>query len=228
MRSIIIGTAIAAFMAVVQLLAALVSPEFAIGGGLLVGLLAVGVAKFFRSEFENRWAIVLVALLGSLAGVGLALAAGVAGPTWMLAIAPPLAIVGAGVLQLGKGGGGKRCGLCERRVGGPRFECPRCGLLVGEQCCWVHDRLRCRLCEQNGVPAFPPDARWWDRNFGPRLDRGRCQITMEDAKTADLRACPRCGRPQSRTAWDLNNGECARCGWCVQDMPERLRAYMLQ
>ena len=228
MRSWIIGLAIGAFMAVVQLLSALISPEAAVGGGFAVGLLAVGVAKFFHAEFENRWAIVLVALLGSVAGVGLALAAGVSGPPWMLALAPPLAMVAAGALQLGKGGGGRRCGLCERRVSGPRFDCPRCGLLVGEQCCWVHERLRCRLCEQNEVPVFPADGRWWDRNFGPRLDRGRCQITMEDAQTADLRGCPRCGRPQSRMAWDLHNGECARCGWVVEDLPERLAPYMLR
>ena len=79
---------------------------------------------------------------------------------------------------------------------------------------------------ENGVPVLPHDGRWWDQNFGPRVNRGRCQVTMEDAETADLRACPKCGRLQSVSAWDLGNGECARCDWVVEDLPAPLARFI--
>jgi len=212
-------------VAVIQLLAALASPWAAIAGGFVVALLLPLLLRFFGVEIDNLWAGPLTALLASAAGV-LAAAIANSGPDSVyLAFAPPAAMLTAAAWALIKGGGA-RCSLCERGLRGVAFECPRCGLAVGEQCCWVHDRLRCRLCEQNQVPIFTADKRWWDQNFGPRVRQGQCQVTLETAENVDLRGCPRCARLQSTEAWDLSNGECARCNWVVEDVPERLRPYV--
>lgn len=212
-------------LTVVQLLTALVSPWAAIGGGVLVAILLPLFLRFFSVELDNLWGAPLVALLASAAGV-LAAAIANSGPDSVyLAFAPPAAMLVTAAWAVMKGGG-RRCGLCDRGLKGVAFECPRCGLSVGEQCCWVHQRLRCRLCEQNQVPVFPADKRWWDQNFGPRVQQGQCQVTLETADQVDLRGCPRCARLQSVEAWDLSNGECARCNWVVEDIPDRLRPYV--
>ncbi len=224
-RNVVLALSIFFVLALLQLLTALASPWAAIAGGIAAGLLLPTLVRFFGVEWENPWVAPAVALAASAVGVLIAASASQDERMVYLAFAPPAALLSAGAIQIAKGGG-KRCGLCERRVGGLELECPRCGLYVGEQCCWVHERLRCRLCEQNEVPAFPVDKRWWDQNFGPRVDRGHCQITLEKAEDVDLRPCRRCQRTQSIAAWDLNNGQCARCGWVVEELPERLGRYM--
>lgn len=124
---------------------------------------------------------------------------------------------------------GKRCHLCNRwlRRSVVSFECPRCEFVVCEQC-WEFDHLRCRLCEQNHVPAFSPDGRWWDQHLGARVGYGRCQICLTTSDQADLRSCGRCGRPQCRACWDSANGQCSRCHWIMDDLPMALRPYMLK
>ncbi len=217
-------------LAIVQLLTALVSPGMAITGAAGVGLLVFGLARFFSLEFENLWTPVWIAASASAAAIAICFLAGLAQATWTLWFGPPLSALVAALIAFGQNRSRVRCELCYRRIGAREvaFRCPRCGLRVCDTPeCWVHERLRCRLCEQNQVPVLPADKRWWDRQFGPRVGQGRCQLTLEDASAADLRACPRCGRLQSTTAWDLNNGQCVRCQWVLDDLPETLRAYLL-
>ena len=224
-RNVVLSLSILFVLALVQLLTALASPWVAIAGGVAAGLLAPSLSRFFEVEWDSPWIAVALALAASAVGVLIAALAWRDERSLYLAFAPPAALLAAAAVQLVQVGG-KRCALCERRLSGVSLACPRCGMVVGEQCCWIHERLRCRLCEQNSVPAFPVDKRWWDQNFGPRLTRGQCQITLEQAEDVDLRACRRCQRPQSTLAWDLNNGQCARCGWVVEDLPERLVPYL--
>lgn len=224
-RNLVLAASIFFVLALLQLLTALVSPWAAIAGGVTAGLLLPALTRFFEVEWQSPWIAVALALGASAVGVLIAVLAQTGEQIVYLAFAPPAALIAATAVELLKGGG-RRCGLCDKRVRGVELACPRCGLSVGEECCWVHERLRCRLCEQNEVPAFPVDKRWWDRSFGPRIERGHCQVTLEKAEDVDLRACRRCQRTQSVKAWDLNNGQCARCGWMVEELPERLAEYM--
>jgi hypothetical protein len=118
-----------------------------------------------------------------------------------------------------------RCNLCHRRLGPQEvtFTCPRCGLIVCDENCWSFDHRRCRLCEENGVPILPSVSQWWDRQLGPRVQQGRCQVCLASPEQADLRLCTHCRRPQCRTCWDHTNGECSRCGWVLPELPEPLK-----
>ena len=121
-----------------------------------------------------------------------------------------------------------RCALCTVRLGphSLTFQCPRCGLAVCEKSCWNFESLRCRLCDQNRVPIFSANGRWWDRNFGKPTTHGSCQLCRESPDKAELRSCGRCGRAYCRSCWDYQNGHCRRCNWCVAELPERLLAYL--
>jgi hypothetical protein len=46
---------------------------------------------------------------------------------------------------------------------------------------------------------------------------------MASLEQADLRHCGRCRRLQCRDCWDNLNGECARCGWTIPELPESLQ-----
>jgi len=121
----------------------------------------------------------------------------------------------------------RRCELCNDRLAGAiSFTCPRCGLPVCEARCWDFERVRCRLCVQNRVPALPIEAEWWERNIGPQARRGRCQLCQSSAEEADLRSCPKCGRPQCRECWDDANGSCSRCGWSCPALPDGLKQFV--
>ena len=75
--------------------------------------------------------------------------------------------------------------LCSRRIGSAlAFQCPRCGLLVCESRCWASEFLRCRLCVQNEVPIFPPEGRWWDKQFGAAVFTERASIVMPSLANA--------------------------------------------
>jgi hypothetical protein len=50
---------------------------------------------------------------------------------------------------------------------------------------------------------------------------------MTVAEETDLRVCGKCGRPQCRDCWDFSNGQCGRCHWIVEDLPEALRPYVV-
>jgi hypothetical protein len=142
--------------------------------------------------------------------------------------APLLALAFSGILVAAQRVGSKLCGLCGRRLRGHvAFECPRCGLTVCDHTCWVFELSRCKLCEQNRVPIFLQDGRWWDRQLGPKVKYGRCQLCQSPAEEVDLRPCRKCGRTQCRACWDAANGQCSRCRWTIEDLPDSLRRYVL-
>ena len=198
---------------------------------LLAGGISTAVSlmllRFFEVDRLRGWWRVVFSVGASVAGV----AAGfVSGSNDLMIWLAPVAAAAVGILWWTVSSGlGQRCHLCNRwlRRSVVSFECPRCGFVVCEQC-WKFDHLRCRLCEQNHVPAFPLDGRWWDQHLGGRVAHGRCQICLTASDQADLRSCGRCGRAQCRECWDNANGECGRCNWVIDDLPETLRPYMLK
>lgn len=118
-----------------------------------------------------------------------------------------------------------RCNLCNRRLAARdlSFRCPRCSQQVCEQTCWDFEHRRCHLCLEQRVPILPIETSWWTRVSGPRMAQGRCQVCQITAEQADLRACPKCRRPQCRGCWDFLNGECGRCACALPDLPSALR-----
>jgi hypothetical protein len=210
-----------------QLIAVLFGPVIGALCGAMIAIFSFLLVAFFQVELQAVWVKVLLPTTSSLAGVALVFFAR-AGQTPRLWLAPLLAfavsLTVAGIDRLRS----RRCGLCNHSLGdGVAFECPRCGLVVCDRTCWVFEHLRCRLCEQNRVPIFVPDSRWWDKQFGPRSAQGRCQLCMVPAQEADLRACKKCGRPLCRDCWDCANGQCNHCKWIVEDLPESLHPYMV-
>ncbi|HZS50077.1 MAG TPA: hypothetical protein VFA54_04400 [Bryobacterales bacterium] len=215
-------------LAVLQLLAALVNPAASVGAAVVVGVLTFGILRLFDVELERAWSPLLIAAGSSAAAIGVRYFGSPATADRTLGLSPLVAFVAAAMVLLLRRSKAQRCGLCNRRIGRSlAFECPRCGLTVCDQTCWIFEHCRCRLCEQNRVPVFSPDGRWWDRRFGPRMKQGRCQLCLAEAADADLRACANCGRPQCRPCWDFANGQCSRCQWTVDDLPEGLKMYML-
>jgi len=224
-RAMLTTTACFLFCTFIQFAGALSAAPWTLLAG---GISAAGfwlLLRFFEVDLPHTWARMLL-LAGSRA---LGVAGGSAGGNHDLFIwwAPACAAAVAGFGSLISLRMRNRCHLCNRwlRRSVVSFECPRCGFLVCEEC-WEFDHLRCRLCEQNHVPAFSPDARWWDQHLGARVNFGRCQICLTTSDRTDLRSCGRCGRPQCRDCWDNANGQCSRCNWVVDDLPETLRPYM--
>jgi len=209
----------------VQLVSLLVGPVTGLVCGAAVGALSALLLKFFQIELA-AWAGVVLPTASSAVSVAIVYFSRNNQPAYIwlacaLALGVSLTIEGV------KQGSSKRCALCNRRLSGRvSFACPRCGLTVCDSC-WVFEASRCRLCEQNRVPIFPPDARWWDRQLGPRTEHGRCQLCQVPAQDADLRACRKCGRPHCRDCWDSANGQCSRCQWTMEELPESLRPYVL-
>lgn len=224
-RDIVIAAEGWFLLAVLQLLAALAGPVGAIAGSLVVGLASFGIWRMFHLAFETAWAPLVLVGTASLAGIGLAY---LSHPDPVLWLGPLAAVAVAGVVLAVTRRKARRCGLCNRRLGEVALACPRCGLVVCDSGCWVHEHCRCKLCEDNRVPIFPPEGRWWDQHFGPRMRHGRCQLCLAEAADADLRPCRRCGRGQCRPCWDFHNGQCGRCAWVVEGLPEALQMYMGQ
>ena len=213
-------------MTVAQLLTGLVNVYAALVCAALIAPAQFGIHRFFQAEIENLWLEIGAPVFASAIGVAIAFFATTRDPLFFLAPIATAAV--GGLIVVLTRSGSRRCSLCNRRIGrGVAFECPRCALLVCEQTCWSFEHCRCRLCEQNRVPAFPADGRWWDKQFGPRSSYGRCQLCMAAAEEADLRVCGKCGRPQCRDCWDYSNGQCSRCQWTVQDLPEALRDFII-
>jgi hypothetical protein len=213
-------------LALAQLLAVVAGWAPAIVCGALIPLLAWAIFHFLDIEVAAWW-MLGITTLASVVGVAVAAFAGADVPIFVM-FAPMAAAACAGAKQLVERRQARRCALCNSRLGQTlAFPCPRCGLLVCERSCWVFERSRCRLCEQNGVRIFVEDGRWWDRQLGPRTMHGRCQLCLEPASDTDLRACPKCGRPQCRECWDASNGECTRCHWTIPDLPPSLQPFVL-
>jgi hypothetical protein len=229
MKTRTIATLVAgAFLLILlQLVSGLIGPWFGVACGLLLAPVAFSLFHFFEVEFEQRWIEPLVPVVSSLAGVTILYFGSLAGNDPTVWLAPPAAALAGGLIVAIRNMSSRRCALCSRRIGGGvAFHCPRCGLLVCEQNCWVFEHCRCRLCDENRVTVFTPDGRWWDKQFGPRVSYGRCQICMTPAEDIDLRVCGKCGRPQCRECWDFANGQCSRCHWVLADLPEHLRPFV--
>jgi hypothetical protein len=210
---------------VLQLVAGLVNLWAAICGAVLIVFVAFAIFHFFEVDLPSRWIKIAAPTLASAIAITVVYFATNGDPRLWSA---PLTAAAAGVLiDLVQNMGKRRCALCTRRITGVAFNCPRCGLLVCEQNCWSFDTCRCRLCEQNRVPVFTPDGRWWDRQLGPRSTYGKCQLCLTAAEQADLRVCGKCGRPQCRECWDFSNGQCIRCQWTLDDLPPALREFMV-
>jgi hypothetical protein len=212
-------------LVVLQLLMFFVGPVTGILGGALVALVSVLLLRFFHADLSAKWLSVLLPIGSSLAATVIVFFGGVdrkpeVALASLVTAACCMAIIEVAHLR------SKKCGLCGRRLAGEvSFRCPRCPLVVCDRC-WLFGFFRCRLCEENRVPIFPSDSRWWDRQFGVRLAYGRCQLCMTPAEEVDLRACRSCGRPQCRDCWDASNGQCSRCHWIVNDLPQALRMYI--
>jgi hypothetical protein len=214
-------------LVMLQLVAFLIGPIVGVICGAVLAVLSMLLLLFFQVELPQAWARILLPTSASLLAVTILYVATTGRPPYVwfaCLLAFGLAAVIAAVSHFAS----KRCGLCNRRLRGRvAFACPRCGLVVCDHSCWVFEASRCHLCEQNRVPIFSPDGRWWDRQLGPRTEHGRCQLCQSPAQEADLRPCRKCGRPQCRECWDTANGQCSRCGWTIEDLPQSLRPYTL-
>jgi len=124
----------------------------------------------------------------------------------------------------------QRCNLCNRRLKlqSVTFRCPRCSMLVCDENCWNFEHRRCEMCLENRVPVLPVQDSWWSRVTGPRSMNGRCQICLASGDQGDLRPCVTCRRLQCRVCWDFNNGECARCGATLPELPSSLRTMVAE
>lgn len=211
----------------VQLVGLLIAPAAGIVAGGFTAIVFTLLFRFFEIELPQPWVPMVLPTVASLIGVLLVVAAKQELGAPYIWFAPLLSFLCALVIWFLRQSSSKRCALCNRRLrNGVVFDCPRCGLSVCDYSCWVFDSRRCRLCEQNGVPIFSADVKWWNRQLGPRTSHGRCQLCQTPAQESDLRPCRNCGRPQCRDCWDAANGECSRCHWTIEDLPESLRPYV--
>jgi len=223
MRSLAAVLSCVFLLALVQLGGALIHPFAALSCAVGIGAFSLVLSGLLGVRFRSWWFSVALVSAASLLGVLVCYVGDPERASWMLWLAPLAASTTAELLLLGQMVSSKRCHLCRRRIGpGGSFGCPRCGLRVCERC-WSFQGYRCRLCEQNKVPIFGPDARWWEGQFGLPVKSGRCRLCLTPAAEAQLRACGRCGRAQCQGCWDHANGRCTSCGWLVADLPPQLR-----
>lgn len=224
-RSIATLAAAVFVMTLGQFFGALGNIWIALTVALLLPLVTLGLGRFFEAEWGVPVKAGAPAGSSALGILFLVMAQGNADILFWCC--PFLALLVSGTMLWMQSRNARRCGLCNRTLSGKvALGCPRCGLEVCDQTCWDFDKLRCRLCVQNHVPVLPPDGRWWDQNFGPATQFGRCQLCQTTAQEAELRNCPNCGRPQCRDCWDDANGVCTRCNWTVRGLPETLQVYM--
>jgi hypothetical protein len=206
-----------------QFLGAIGTPTSACVCAALIGLTGPFVARFFSLIERPAWLLPLLLGGSSLLGLGIAmLEHPLAAVAWLAA---PLAILVSAIVVLLQTMSRRRCGLCNRHLGpgALTFTCPRCALEVCDENCWSFEHRRCQLCMEHRVPLLSAQKQWWDRVLGPTATHGRCQVCMASLEQADLRHCGRCRRLQCRDCWDNLNGECARCGWAIPDLPESLQ-----
>lgn len=225
-RSAAVFSAVAFLLKLVQFFTAMGGPGIALAAAVAVAFLSVALLKLFEAELLNPWLAVLPPFLAALSGV---LLRSLAQPhiDRLYWLAPALAAGVSAAIVWWRNRHARRCGLCNCRLAGRiSFVCPRCNLEVCETKCWDFEKIRCRLCVQNSVPLFPPSRQWWDRHVGPPAYQGRCQVCQAGPEEADLRCCPRCGRPQCIECWDDSNGLCGRCGWRVETLPDSLRLFL--
>jgi hypothetical protein len=211
-----------------QVLATSIDPRLCFLSALACGFLYL-LRPFVKTRFLQRPEVFCV-LIGIFGWTGLALSA-IATGSWAPGFelsSPLLSLLVACGIEVTNRVRNRQCALCKRReLNGVLFKCPRCGLEVCENGCWNFEHLRCELCLELNVPILPPDARWWNRQFGPPFKGGHCQLCLVDGTENPLRTCPRCGRPQCTSCWDTANAQCKRCGWIAQELPESLGSYVV-
>ncbi len=224
-RSLVPALAFVFLAALCELFGAFWSPWAAVVVALTLGPAFISLIRVLHFEDLPLWATATFPALGTLLGAAVAVSG--LKTTAGLLLAPLLTAGGSLAWTGARRINSKRCSLCSARLGSTlAFQCPRCGLLACEARCWTAEFVRCRLCVQNEVPVFTPDARWWDRQLGARFEHGVCQYCHAAASERDLRACRRCGRPQCRDCWDHLNGQCTRCQWIIPDLPKALRGFL--
>ncbi len=213
-------------MALAQFFGAMAGAGVGIGIACLLPLISLGLLRMFEVELQNQWLGVMPPVLAS--GIGVMLwAASRPGMDPLLWMSPCLAGMITAVIVWWKNRDARRCALCNSRVSNTiTFTCPRCNLVVCESKCWDFEKIRCRLCVQNAVPLFPPSKQWWDKNVGLTTQQGRCQRCQVGPEDAELRTCPKCGRPQCLECWDDSNGVCSRCQRRVEALPDALKQFM--
>lgn len=225
-RSVAVLAAGTFLMGVVQFFASMAGAGVALAAAALLPLVNLGLMKMFEAELPNPWIAVAPPFVAGAVGVGLwAVAKPGMDPLYWLG--PVVAAAVAAGIVYWQSRDERRCALCSSRLGSTiAFPCPRCGMLVCEAKCWDFERVRCQLCVQNAVPLFPPKKQWWDQNVGLTTKQGKCQRCQVGPEEAELRTCPKCGRPQCLECWDDANGVCTRCQWRVAALPEALKAYL--
>lgn len=224
----VVGYGAAGFLIVVaQLLAGFGGAGWQLLAGVAGGLLTLGLLKFFEVGYERWWAPAVLAVAATAVGTGISLLASPTSRLWPLAAVPLVAALAAGIPAFVSHSAARKCQLCGRPMHGEvSFDCPRCRYTVCDRC-WRFESLRCRLCDDNKVPAFPADSRWWREQLGEPVSRGRCQVCQVDTTRDTLYACPRCGRMQCRTCWDYTNGQCRLCEWLIEDLPPAIDDLMV-
>ncbi len=198
----------------------------ALPGALLLGVGITLLWLHFDLPAGHTWVPPLVL------GVGILLSTAVLElafrPSFAEWFAPLAAVLASGATVAVLLRSRTRCNLCSRRLGPAdlTFRCPRCAQQVCEETCWNFEHRRCELCLEQRVHLLPLESSWWLRVAGPRLTQGKCQVCHADAEQAELQACPKCRRAQCRGCWDYSNGECARCGAALPDLPVALHTVV--
>ena len=108
------------------------------------------------------------------------------------------------------------------------FECPRCRQkFCGKSDCWNSRGVRCQRCQQNEVPVFDlRNDHWWTKRFGKRVTSGSCMKCLSTAANTQVHECGQCHWQMCRRCWDLDNGQCRKCGWMPEGLPEPLRVLI--
>jgi hypothetical protein len=213
-------------LAIMQLIGALYGAAPGVLTAICVGTAAAVAPRFLSIGLERWWLLTVLAATASLAGVALPMFA--ERTQWGMLLLPLIAGSVACIIAVARSGGAPQCASCKRGLKDISFECPRCGQVVCERSCWNYQSSRCRACELNQVPILSSDSSWWERNLGRRIPKGKCQICLTSATSADLRACQQCARPYCRGCWDASNGQCVHCFWTVRELPARLQRYVLR
>ena len=195
-----------------------------------IALAVVGTLLWLHFDLPHRhsWVVSLLVTVSILFSTAV-LAVGAAGDLWRW-LALPLAFASSFITLLLLIRDRARCNLCNQRLKlqAVTFRCPRCSMLVCDERCWDFEHRRCAMCLEIRVPVLPIQDSWWNRITGPRATNGRCQVCLASSEQSDLRPCGKCRRLQCRDCWDFRNGECARCGATLAELPVSLREMVAE
>ena len=63
---------------------------------------------------------------------------------------------------------------------------------------------------------------WWTKRFGKRVTSGSCMKCLSTAANTQVHECGQCHWQMCRRCWDLDNGQCRKCAWMPEGLPEPL------